>query len=67
MPGAISFFRAVCGRTPTLIKTPSTKLQTPDKHTTYALMQYAFDGYLQSRPLKRKKSLFGKVQDVMFE
>ena len=67
MKGADSFFRAVSGRTPTIVKVQNTKLQPPDMHAAYALMQYAYDGYIQSKPPTRKKGLFGKGQDVLFE
>ena len=67
MKGSDSFFRAVSGRIPSLIKVPNTKLQPPDMHSAYALMQYAYDGYIQSKPPTRKKGFFGKGQDVLFE
>ena len=67
MKGSDSFFRAVSGRIPSLIKVPNTKLQPPDMHSAFALMQYAYDGYIQSKPPTRKKGFFGKGQDVLFE
>ncbi|MEG2188971.1 MAG: cell division FtsA domain-containing protein [Christensenella sp.] len=67
MKGSDSFFRAASGRSPALIKVPNTKLQPPDMHSAYALMQYAYDGYIQSKPPTKKKSFFGKAQDVPFE
>ncbi|WP_302762237.1 cell division protein FtsA [Christensenella hongkongensis] len=67
MKGSDSFFRAVSGRTPTLIRVQNTKLQPPDMHSAYALMQYAYDGYIQSKSPARRKGLFGRGQDVLFE
>lgn len=45
MRGAGSFYRSVTGRMPVMVKVPSTKLQTPDLHATYALLKYACDEY----------------------
>ncbi|MEG2541994.1 MAG: cell division FtsA domain-containing protein [Christensenellaceae bacterium] len=67
MKGSDSFFRAISGRTPTMIKVPNTKLAPPDMHAAYALMQYANDGYIQSKSPAKRKGLFGKMQDVLFE
>lgn len=67
MKGFDSFFRAVAGRSVNLIRVPNTKLMPPDMHSAYALMQYAYDGYIQSKPPTRKKGLFSKGQDILFE
>lgn len=67
MKGSDSFFRAVSGRSPALIKVANTKLSPPDMHSAYALMQYAFDGYIQSKPPTKKKGIFGRGQDELFE
>ena len=67
MKGFDSFYRAISGRTPNLIKVPNTKLMPPDMHAAYALLQFAYDGYIQSKPPTRKKGFFSKGQDVLFE
>ncbi len=67
MKGSDSFFPGGVRQDTFLIKVPNTKLQPPDMHSAYALMQYAYDGYIQSKPPAKKKGLFRKGKDVLFE
>ncbi len=60
MRGDSSFYRAISGRTPIPIKVNSVKLQTPDLHAAYSMLQFAYDKVFQIRPQPQKKSMFGK-------
>ncbi len=66
MRGASSFYRAIAGKTPVPIKINSIKLQTPDLHAAYAMMQYAFGGFYGPKPKEKKRGILGKSQDDMF-
>lgn len=62
MRGAGSFFRAVSGRMPTMVKVNSTSLQSPDLHAAYALLQFAYDeqSVALGRPQSEKRGRTGR-------
>ncbi|MDL2237349.1 pilus assembly protein PilM [Christensenellaceae bacterium OttesenSCG-928-K19] len=60
MRGASSFYRSIAGRTPLPIKVNSVKLQTPELHAAYAMLQFAYDGVFVQKPHIKRKGFFSR-------
>ncbi len=65
MRGSGSFYRHVAGRSPLPIKVNSVKLQSPDMHAAYAMLQFAYDGMFEIKPKSKKRGL-GRGRDQRF-
>ena len=63
MRGVNSFCKSVAGRTPVPISVNSIKLQDPNLHAAYAMLQYAY-GDLGIKPKQKKRGLFSRQEDI---
>lgn len=50
MRGFGSFYRSIAGKTPLPIKVNSVKMQAPDLHSAYSMLQFAYDGIFEIKP-----------------
>ncbi len=66
MRGETSFYRSISGKTPVNTKVSNAKMQSPDLHAAYAMLQFAYDKVFVIKPQQQRRGIFGKGKEAKF-